>query len=240
MTSRTEQHPTVNPPEPGVDARRGIKSFVLRQGRMSPAQTRALESLMPRYGIAFGESQLDFREVFGRTAPTVLEVGFGMGETTAAIAQAMPDHDFIGIEVHLPGVGALLKQVEARALGNVRVIRHDALAVLNHMIPPQSLAGVHLFFPDPWPKKRHHKRRIINVGLLDHIAPKLAVGGYFHMATDWGPYADEALGVLTAHPAFRNTAEAFAPRPPYRPVTKFEARGVKLGHGVWDLVFCKK
>lgn len=225
--------------KPPVAALRGNRSFVLRQSRMSPAQQRAVDALMPRYGLALGTEPLDFKQVFGRDAPLILEIGFGMGDATAAIAQALPEQNFLGVEVHLPGVGALLKRVEAEHISNLRVIRADALLVLQHMIAPKSLAGVHLFFPDPWPKKRHHKRRIVQASFLDLVASRLKPGGYLHFATDWQDYAEHALATLSVHPRFRNTAEHYAPRPAYRPITKFEQRGLKLGHGVWDLVFTR-
>jgi tRNA (guanine-N7-)-methyltransferase len=210
---------------------------VLRQGRVSNAQQRAHETLLPRYGIAYNDALLDLDSVFGRAAPRILEIGFGMGETTAAIAAAHPDIDYLGIEVHTPGVGALLKLIDAGRLGNVRIIQHDAVEVLQHMIAPQSLDGVHIFFPDPWPKKRHHKRRLIQAPLVDRLAQKLKPGGYLHAATDWHQYAEQILAVFSAARALQNTAPGYAPRPHYRPRTKFEARGEKLGHGVWDIVF---
>jgi tRNA (guanine-N7-)-methyltransferase len=216
---------------------RPVRSFVLRQGRMSPAQTRAFEQLLPRYGVPFQPLPLDFSGVFGRVAPAILEIGFGMGETTAAIAQAHPQYDFLGIEVHAPGVGALLKRIDEAGLHNVRMIRHDAVEVVAQMIPPGSLAGVHVYFPDPWPKKRHHKRRLLQASFVTALAQRLAPGGYLHAATDWEEYAHEILATLAAEPLLANTAESFAPRPAWRPQTKFEARGMKLGHGVWDIVF---
>ena len=204
---------------------------------MSPAQSRAIETLWPRYGIEHAAALLDFEKVFGRRAPAVLEIGFGMGETTAAIADARRDVDFIGVEVHGPGVGALLARLDAMALDNVRVVRHDAVEVVADMIPPASLAGVHVFFPDPWPKKRHHKRRLLHAPFVHALAARLAPGGRFHAATDWEEYAQEMLATLQAEPLLRNTAERFAPRPPTRPLTKFEARGQRLGQPVFDLVF---
>ncbi|MCC6194681.1 MAG: tRNA (guanosine(46)-N7)-methyltransferase TrmB, partial [Burkholderiales bacterium] len=219
--------------------RRPVRSFVLRQGRMSPAQSRALTDFMPKYGIEFTEHSLDFAEVFGRRAPVVLEIGFGMGETTAAIAAAQPDYDFLGVEVHGPGVGALLARVAADALTNVRVIRHDAVDVVAHMIPAESLAGIHVFFPDPWPKKRHHKRRLLTPAFVHALAQRLGPGSYLHAATDWEDYAQEMLATLSAEPLLANTADGYAPRPATRPRTKFEARGERLGHGVWDLLFQK-
>jgi len=219
--------------------RRGIRSYVLRQGRMSEAQQRAIDALYPQFGLAFRDTPIDASTIFNRHAPLVLEIGSGMGETTAAIAAARPDTDFIAIEVHLPGIGALLKHIATRGLTNVRVIRHDALAVLQTMIAADSLAGVHLYFPDPWPKKRHHKRRIVQPTFVDQVARKLAPNGYLHMATDWPPYAEHMLEVLRASPLLINTASDYAPRPVWRPLTKFEQRGLKLGHAVHDLVFKK-
>ena len=219
---------------------RSIKSFVTRQGRVSNAQARALEVLMPQFGITYATTPLDWAQCFGRIAPVVLEIGFGMGETTATIAQAMPETNFLGIEVHSPGVGALLKQIDERALRNLRIMQHDAVEVLTHQVPAASLSGIHIFFPDPWHKKRHNKRRLIQAPLVALLASRLQPGGYVHCATDWEPYAQQMLEVLSAEPNLHNTAEGFAPRPAYRPVTKFETRGVRLGHGVWDLVFKKK
>ena len=219
---------------------RPIRSFVLRSGRMSPAQQRALETLYPKYGIAFDSSPLDFDAVFGRRAPRVLEIGFGMGETTATIAAARPADDFLGVDVHPPGVGSLLKQIDERGLANVRVIRHDAVEVIAAMIPRESLAAIHVFFPDPWPKKRHHKRRLLGASFVHELALRLAPGGALHVATDWEEYAQEILAVLGAEPLLANTAADFAPRPDYRPLTKFETRGLKLGHGVRDLIFRRR
>jgi tRNA (guanine-N7-)-methyltransferase len=216
---------------------REIRSFVLRQGRMSPAQQRALDTLLPRFGIPYAPHPVDFDACFGRRAPRVLEIGFGMGDTTARIAAAQPEVDFIGIEVHAPGVGALLKQLGENGVGNVRVIQHDAVEVVRHMIAPGSLAGIHVFFPDPWPKKRHHKRRLLQPPFVTLLASRLALGAYLHVATDWEDYARQMLEVLSAEPLLRNTAEGFAERPATRPQTKFEARGLRLGHGVWDLMF---
>jgi tRNA (guanine-N7-)-methyltransferase len=225
------------PTDDGACRRRPVRSYVLRQGRMSPAQTRAFTELMPRYGIAWAPQPLDLAAAFGRRAPVILEIGFGMGETTAAIAQAQPQHDFLGLEVHAPGVGALLKRVEERALTNVRVIRHDAVDVVGQMLEPDTLAGVHVYFPDPWPKKRHHKRRLLQPAFVYLLATRLAPGGYLHVATDWAEYAHEVLATCAAEPLIANTADGFAPRPTWRPQTKFETRGLGLGHGVWDLVF---
>ena len=224
---------------PAVPHRRGIRSFVLRQGRMSPAQQRACETLLPRYGVEFDGQPLDHARVFGRSAPVVLEIGFGMGETTAAIAEAHPHIDFLGVEVHLPGVGALLRRVEQQGLANVRVVRHDAVDVVATMIPEGSLSAVHVYFPDPWPKKRHHKRRLLQPAFVHALALRLRAGGYLHVATDWAPYAEEVLATLSAEPLLRNTADGYAARPPWRPLTKFEQRGMKLGHEVFDLVFVR-
>jgi tRNA (guanine-N7-)-methyltransferase len=219
---------------------RPIRSFVLRAGRMGPGQQRALDELGPRFLLPYQAQPLDFRSVFGRDAPTVLEIGFGMGDATAQIAAALPGTDFIGIEVHAPGVGALLKRIGELGLTNLRLVQHDAVEVLESMIPPQSLAGVHVYFPDPWHKKRHHKRRLIQPQWIGQLVTRLAPGGYLHCATDWHPYAEQMLQVLGAEAALVNTAEAYAPRPAWRPQTKFETRGLKLGHGVWDLVFRRR
>jgi tRNA (guanine-N7-)-methyltransferase len=217
---------------------RSIRSFVLRQGRFSPAQQRAYESLMPRFGVAFADDvPLDLDRVFGRTGRKILEIGFGMGETTAAIAKARPGDDFLAIEVHTPGVGGLLKLIEQEQLSNIRIVQHDAVEVVLHMLAPESVAGTHVFFPDPWPKKRHHKRRLLQSAFVHALAERLAPGGYLHIATDWEDYAAEILATLRAEPLLVNTAPGFAPRPEYRPLTKFERRGMKLGHGVWDLLF---
>lgn len=221
--------------------RRPVRSYVLRAGRMGSGQQRALAELGPRFVLPFVPQPLRPAEVFGRTAPCVLEIGFGMGAATAAIAAARPETDFIGVEVHEPGVGALLREIGERGLGNLRIVQHDAVEVLQQMIQPGSLAGVHVFFPDPWHKKRHHKRRLIQPPLVALLASRLAPGGVLHCATDWQPYAEQMREVLSAEPLLRNTAPAggdgYAPRPDYRPLTKFEARGLRLGHGVRDLVF---
>ncbi|MBE0627949.1 MAG: tRNA (guanosine(46)-N7)-methyltransferase TrmB [Burkholderiales bacterium] len=216
-----------------------IRSFVLRQGRVSNAQRRAVDTLLSVYGIAYAPGALDFAQVFGRRTPAILEIGFGMGETTAAIAKAHPENNYLGIEVHTPGVGSLLKLIAEEELANLRLIQHDAVDVLEHMIAPGALAGAHVFFPDPWPKKRHHKRRLIKPALVALLATRLAPGAYLHAATDWEEYADQILAVFSAEPALVNTAPGFAPRPDYRPLTKFESRGLKLGHGVRDIIFRK-
>ena len=219
---------------------RPIRSYVLRTGRMGSGQKRALLELAPRFVLPYQASVLDAAAVFGRQAPLVLEIGFGMGDATAQIAAALPDTDFIGVEVHEPGVGALLQRIDESALGNLRIVQFDAVQVLEHMIAPGSLAGVHVFFPDPWHKKKHNKRRLIQPPLVQLLQSRLAPGGYLHCATDWQPYAEQMLEVLSAEPALRNTAEGFSDKPGYRPLTKFENRGLKLGHGVWDLVFVKR
>jgi tRNA (guanine-N7-)-methyltransferase len=206
---------------------------------MSEAQRRAYESGMKAWGIPYVPACLDFAEVFGRQAPVILEIGFGMGRTTAEIAAAHPQNDYLGIEVHTPGVGSLLREIATRGLSNLRLIQHDAVEVLSHMVPDGSLAGIHIYFPDPWPKKRHHKRRLIQSPLVTLLAQKLAPGGYLHCATDWEAYAQQMLAVLAAEPRLQNTAESFCPRPCWRPVTKFEQRGIRLGHGVWDLLFTR-
>ena len=217
-----------------------IRSFVLRAGRVSNAQARHLEQGLPQWGIPYRAATLDLDAVFGRPAPKILEIGCGMGETTAAIAAAHPDHDYLGIEVHTPGVGSLLKEIAERGLTNLRVVQHDAVEVVRDMIAPDTLAGIHVFFPDPWPKKRHHKRRLIQPPFVALLATRLAPGGYFHCATDWQEYAEQMVEVLAAEPLLANTAERFAPRPDYRPQTKFETRGLRLGHGVWDVVFRRR
>ena len=204
---------------------------------MGTGQMRALEELGPRFLLPFGQQTTNLNTVFGRDAPKILEIGFGMGSATAAIARARPETDFLGIEVHTPGVGALLKQIGELGLENVRIVQHDAVEVLQYMIADASLDGVHIFFPDPWQKKRHHKRRLVQPEFVALLIRKLKPGGYVHLATDWADYARQMLTVLGASPELTNTTDGFAPRPGYRPLTKFEQRGVRLGHGVWDLIF---
>jgi tRNA (guanine-N7-)-methyltransferase len=226
-----------NPP---AAPQRGIKSYVLRAGRMGTGQQRALHELAPRYVLPFSAAPFDAARVFGRQAPLFVEIGFGMGLATAQIAAARPDADFLGIEVHEPGVGALLQRIDEQQLGNLRIVQHDAVEVLQHMIAPSTLAAVHVFFPDPWPKKRHWKRRLIQPQFVALLTSRLAPGGTLHCATDWQPYAEQMLEVLSAESSLENTAEGYAPRPGYRPLTKFENRGLALGHGVWDLVFKRR
>ena len=211
----------------------------MRQGRISNAQRRAHVELLPAYGVPFSLAPLDLDRLFGRKAPTILEIGFGMGETTAAIAQQHPENDYLGVEVHTPGVGSLLARIAELRLGNVRVIQHDAVEVLQTMIAPAALDGVHLFFPDPWPKKRHHKRRLIQPPLAALLASKMKTGALVHACTDWEDYARQMLEVFSAETALQNTASGYADRPDARPETKFERRGLNLGHQVWDLVFKK-
>jgi tRNA (guanine-N7-)-methyltransferase len=219
---------------------RTVRSFVLRQGRISGAQRRACETLLPKYGVPFSQSLLDLDQAFNRQAPRILEIGFGMGESTAMIAQTCPDNDYLGIEVHTPGVGSLLNRIENLGLTNLRIIQHDAVEVLQHMLPVQCLNGIHIFFPDPWPKAKHHKRRLIQPSLVALLCKHLKPGGYIHVATDWENYATQILQILSHAPELANTAPDYALRPQYRPLTKFEQRGLKLGHGVWDLIFLKQ
>ncbi|MEW6131832.1 MAG: tRNA (guanosine(46)-N7)-methyltransferase TrmB [Pseudomonadota bacterium] len=206
---------------------------------MSDAQRRACEDGMAHWGIPYSDAPLDLAAAFGRTAPTILEIGFGMGRTTAEIAAAHPQNNYLGVEVHTPGVASLLREIRTRALTNIRIIRHDAVEVLTGMLADGTLAGIHIYFPDPWPKKRHHKRRLIQPAVAALMARKLAPGAYLHCATDWEDYAMQMLEVLSAEPQLKNTADGFAPRPQWRPLTKFEQRGIELGHGVWDLLFEK-
>ena len=217
-----------------------IRSFVLRQGRMSDAQKRFLDEGLPRFGIPYVAAPIDFTAAFDRNAPCILEIGCGMGETTVAIAAAHPQNNYLGIEVHSPGVGSLLKQIMQGELSNLRVVQHDAVEVLRDMIPLASLAGIHVYFPDPWPKKRHHKRRLIQPPFVHELALRLAPDGYLHCATDWEEYALQMLDVLSSEALLSNTAESFAPRPAWRPQTKFETRGLRLGHGVWDVLFRRR
>ena len=217
---------------------RRIRSFVRREGRITAGQQRALQDLWPRYGLAT-DAPLDLATIFGRSAPCTLEIGFGNGDALATMAEEQPDTDFIGIDVHRPGVGRLLQQLDERELTNVRVMREDAVQVLKTCFPDNSLDRLLLFFPDPWHKKRHHKRRIVQPAFIELLARKIKPGGILHMATDWEDYARHMLEVIEESAAFRNCASAgnYSPRPDYRPVTKFEQRGQRLGHGVWDLLY---
>jgi tRNA (guanine-N7-)-methyltransferase len=217
-----------------------IKSFVRRMGRMSQAQERFYADMMPKVGVQYAPQPIDLDGVFGRSAPKILEIGFGMGETTAKIAEACPENDYLGVEVHTPGVGALCKLISEKNLSNQRICQHDAVEVVRDMLPEGSLSGIHVFFPDPWHKKRHNKRRLIQPPFVALLASRLKPGGYFHCATDWEEYGQQMLEVLSGEPTLENTADGFAPRPDYRPLTKFENRGLRLGHGVWDVIFRKR
>lgn len=220
---------------------RKIRSFIRRQGRITPGQQLALDQHWDKYCLSPNQP-FNPGEFFNRIAPLYLEIGFGNGDCLAQIAATTPGNDYIGIEVHRPGVGHLLLRLEQQTTQNVRVYCHDAIEVLGQTIPDDSLSGVHLFFPDPWPKKKHHKRRIVQPGFLDLLVVKLKAGGYFHAATDWENYAEAMLEVLSADNRFENTNlnGNFCDKPAYRPLTKFEQRGLRLGHGVWDLIFLKK
>jgi len=222
-----------------LQERSPIRSYVLRQGRITGAQRRAHAELLPVYGVPFSRSRVDLDQLFGRAAPKILEIGFGMGDTTAAIARAHPESDYLGVEVHTPGVGSLLARIAELRLANVRIIQHDVVEVLQHMIAPAALDGVHCFFPDPWPKKRHHKRRLIQPPFVALLVPKMKPGAVLHACTDWEDYAAQMLAVFSAEPALANTASGYTSRPDTRPQTKFERRGLALGHGVRDLVFRK-
>lgn len=233
--------------QPAADvgpALRRVRSFALRRGHVTNAQRRAYEDVFPRVAIAYAPAAVDLDARFGRHAPTVLEIGFGMGETTAAIAAARPDINFLAIEVFVAGIGALARRIDELSLHNVRIIRHDAVEVVRDMLAPGSLAGVHVFFPDPWPKARHHKRRLIAQPFVGVLAERIRPGGYLHCATDWQHYAEQMLEVLTGESRLANLHAAFAPQPANplaeRPTTRFHTRGSKLGHAVWDLVFQRR
>ena len=217
-----------------------IRSFVNRRSHITQGQQEAIDAFLTKWSLAYRPSLLNLTETFERDAPTILEIGFGMGETTEKIALARPNDNFLGVEVFNAGVGALLKRIEASSLNNIRIIQHDAVEVLRDMLAPQSLAGVHIYFPDPWPKTRHHKRRLIQPPLIELLASRMAPGAYIHCATDWEHYAEQMLTVLSAETSLQNTCEGFAPRPEFRPLTKFENRGLRLGHGVWDVIFTKR
>lgn len=225
---------------PPANAPTHIRSFVHRRGHITQGQRDALETLTGKWTIPYAAERLDLDQTFGRNAPTILEIGFGMGETTEKIATARPDDNFLGVEVFNAGVGSLMRRAEDNGLTNIRIIQHDAVEVVRDMIAPDCLAGVHVYFPDPWPKKRHHKRRLLQPTFVAALTSRIAPGGYFHCATDWEEYAHQMLEVLGGEPLLENTVEGFAPRPDYRPLTKFENRGIRLGHGVWDLIFKRK
>ena len=222
---------------------RTIRSFVLRTGRTTAGQAKAFSDVGPRFLLPYTAQPLDYAASFESQAPTILEIGFGMGEATAQIAALRPQDNFLCCEVHTPGVGALLKRIAEQSLSNIRILQHDAVEVIDHMLPLARLNGAHIFFPDPWHKTKHNKRRLIQPPLIAKLAARLKPGGYLHCATDWAPYAEQILAVLSAEPLLRNTAGpdagGYAPKPDYRPLTKFENRGLKLGHGVWDLVFTR-
>lgn len=216
-----------------------IRSFVHRRSHITQGQQEALDRLTAQWAIPYAAQRLSVETAFGRAAPLILEIGFGMGETTEKIALARQGDNFLGVEVFNAGVGSMLKRIEASGLQNLRIIQHDAVEVVRDMITPASLAGVHIYFPDPWPKKRHHKRRLVQPAFIHLLASRLAPGGYIHCATDWENYAEQMLEVLSGETLLTNTAEGYAPRPDYRPQTKFETRGLRLGHGVWDLIFVR-
>jgi tRNA (guanine-N7-)-methyltransferase len=241
-TERPLSNAADNPKNSANDAAQypHIRSFVHRRSHITPSQQDATDRLLPVWGIPYRAQFLNLETAFSRRAPTILEIGFGMGETTAKIAQARPDENFLGVEVFNAGVGSLLKRIDEQHIQNIRIIQHDAVEVLRDMIAPDTLDGVHIYFPDPWPKKRHHKRRLIQAPFIGLLASRLKPGAYLHCATDWEHYAEQMLAVLLAEPTLQNTATAYAPRPDYRPLTKFENRGLKLGHGVWDLIFKRK
>ena len=225
-----------------MDTQRHIRSFVLRAGRMTPAQERALTELWPRYGVDHDALPLDLDVLFGRRAPRCLEIGFGIGEVIASLAENHPDRDYVGIEVHRPGVGRLLLRAEQASLRNLRVICHDAVEVLKEGIPDDSFDEILVFFPDPWHKKRHHKRRLIDESFVELAAAKLRAGGVLRLATDWQAYADQMLAVCNANPHITSLSadRSFVARPDFRPPTRFERRGTRLGHGVWDLAYAKQ
>jgi len=220
-----------------------IKSYVRRAGRTTTGQARAFEELGPKYIVPYTSAITGPSALFGRDAPTILEIGFGMGEATASIAALRPQDNFLCCEVHEPGVGALLKRIGEQGISNIRILAHDAVEVIDNMLAPGVLDGVHVFFPDPWHKKKHNKRRLLQAPLVAKLAARLKPGGYLHCATDWQPYAQQMVEVLSAEPLLKNTstaADGFATKPDYRPLTKFENRGIRLGHGVWDVVFVRQ
>lgn len=218
---------------------RRIRSFVKREGRMTKRQQTAIEELWPSMGVDYQEQLIDFNKLFGNDNPVVLEIGFGMGRSLVEMAKNAPEKNFLGIEVHGPGVGSCLADAKDAGVTNLRLMNHDAVEVLEFMIPEQSLSTFQLYFPDPWHKARHHKRRIVQPEFIENMRPKLLIGGVIHMATDWENYAEQMLEVLQAAKDFKNMSSEgdYAPRPDWRPLTKFESRGHRLGHGVWDLLF---
>ena len=238
MTEPPSSLPPGAPPGISPDA-----SHLRTTGRTTAGQARAFADVGPKFLLPYIAGPMDIGATFGRQAPTVLEIGFGMGEATAQIAALLPDKNFLCCEVHTPGVGALLKRIDEQRLENIRILQHDAVQVMDHMLLPDSLDGVHIFFPDPWHKKKHNKRRLIQPPLVARLVTRLKPGGYLHCATDWQPYAEQILQVLQAEPLLKNTVDdasgGYAPKPGYRPLTKFENRGIRLGHGVWDLVFTR-
>lgn len=244
ITSTTQATPASTPnagqaPD-GVAYPKTIKSYVRRAGRTTIGQAKAFEDLGPRYLLQYQAAPLDAAAAYGRDGLLILEIGFGMGEATAHIAKVRPDDNFLCCEVHEPGVGALLKRIGEQEISNIRILQHDAVEVIDNMLALNSLDGVHIFFPDPWHKKKHNKRRLIQAPLIAKLAQRIKPGGYLHCATDWQPYAEQMLQVLSAEPTLSNRAtqaDGYADKPEYRPLTKFENRGIKLGHGVWDLVF---
>ncbi len=240
MNTNTQDN---NTPPTDAPFMRVIKTYVLRAGRMGSGQVRALEQFGPQFLLNYTPDKLDVAQAFGRAAPLILEIGFGMGDATAKIAHTRPEDNFLCCEVHVPGVGALLKRCGEEGIGNIRILQHDAIEVMDQMLGHNSLDGVHIFFPDPWHKSRHHKRRLIQGPFVQRLAQHIKPGGYLHLATDWQPYAEQMLQVLSAELLLHNTAtdaSGYAEKPSYRPLTKFENRGLKLGHGVWDLVFHKR
>ena len=247
MTHESPPQTTSTAPA-GVAHPKTIKSYVKRAGRTTTGQAKAFDTLGPQFLLPYAPQHLDPWAVFGRAGTVVLEIGFGMGEATAHIARVRPDDNFLCCEVHEPGVGALLKRIGEQGLQNIRILQHDAVEVLDHMLPSGEqalLSGIHIFFPDPWHKKKHNKRRLIQPPFVAKLVSRLRPGGYIHCATDWQPYAEQMLAVLGAEPELVNTAsgaglEGYAPQPAYRPLTKFENRGLRLGHGVWDLVFQRR
>ncbi len=224
--------------KPAERAHRPIRTYVIR-GKITRAQLRAYQQLYPVYGLPFAREKLDFEKVFGRKAPVILEIGFGMGDATMEIAAQHPQMDYLAVEVYKPGVGSLLRKIQNKQLTNVRIIHHDAIEVLEHMIENGSLAGVHIFFPDPWPKKRHHKRRIIQPRFIQLVTDKLSPGGYIHICTDWQDYAEHILSVLQQEPRLQNSARGFAPRPAWRPLTKYEQHGLRKDHPVREVHFVR-